>query len=249
MKIKTFRKLKNGQYQLQLEDERELMVYEDLILKYDLLLHKQLTEETMKQIAKDNKKQEGYYTALKFLKKQMKSKREIRDYLLKREYDTAVIEYAVKRLTDQGYLNDKNYASSFVQHQLLLTNNGPIKIKYELQKKGIDDILIDDALKDYTEEEMQDKIIKLIDKLTKSNHNKSNQVLSRKIIDQLSNQGFPKYLITSQLAKTTLKDDREIAKREYEKLYQRLKRKYSGKELEYRIKQKMYQKGFSYETE
>ena len=44
-------------------------------------------------------------------------------------------------------------------------------------------------------------------------------------------------------------DTSDIAKREYEKLYTRLSRKYSGKELEYKIKEKLYQKGLSYEKD
>ena len=44
-------------------------------------------------------------------------------------------------------------------------------------------------------------------------------------------------------------DTSDIAKREYEKLYKRLSRKYSGKELEYKIKEKLYQKGLSYEKD
>ena len=44
-------------------------------------------------------------------------------------------------------------------------------------------------------------------------------------------------------------DTSAIAKKEYEKLYTRLSRKYSGTELEYKIKEKLYQKGLSYEKD
>ena len=42
-------------------------------------------------------------------------------------------------------------------------------------------------------------------------------------------------------------DTKDIQKREYDKLYRRLSKKYSGRELEYKIKEKLYQKGLYYE--
>ena len=38
-----------------------------------------------------------------------------------------------------------------------------------------------------------------------------------------------------------------MVKKEYDKLYKKLSRKYSGNELEYKIKEKLYQKGLYYE--
>ena len=39
----------------------------------------------------------------------------------------------------------------------------------------------------------------------------------------------------------------DLAKNEYRKIKKKLEKKYQGQELEYRIRQKMFQKGFSYE--
>ena len=39
-------------------------------------------------------------------------------------------------------------------------------------------------------------------------------------------------------------DDNDIYKQEYDKLYRKLSKKYEGKLLEYKIKEKLYQKGF-----
>ena len=42
-------------------------------------------------------------------------------------------------------------------------------------------------------------------------------------------------------------DTSDIRKREYDKLYRKYSRKYSGRELELKIKEKLYQKGLYYE--
>ena len=39
----------------------------------------------------------------------------------------------------------------------------------------------------------------------------------------------------------------EIAKKEYEKLLKKYEKKYSGRELDYKIREKLYQKGLSYD--
>ena len=44
-------------------------------------------------------------------------------------------------------------------------------------------------------------------------------------------------------------DDSFIAKKEYDKLYKKYSKKYSDKELDYVIRQKLYQKGFKYENQ
>ena len=54
-------------------------------------------------------------------------------------------------------------------------------------------------------------------------------------------------MIISELDNHKFNDSKEFIQREYDKLYRKLSRKYSGSELELKIKQKMYQKGLNYE--
>ncbi len=249
MKIETFQKLKNGQYKLKLEDQEELVVFEDLILKYDLLLHKEISEEQKDQLQKENVEQQAYYDALKYLKVRLRSVKEMADYLKRRGYSQPNIDFATSKLITQGYLNDQTFAHAYVQDALLCTLHGPLKIRSELEKKGIERNLIEEALQEISPETLQERIAKLIYKKQKMNHNKSNQILKQKIMMDLITQGYPKALIQEELAHTTFKDDLDLRKKEQEKLYEKLKKKYTGQELEYKVRQKMYQKGFTYEEE
>ena len=71
--------------------------------------------------------------------------------------------------------------------------------------------------------------------------------MQRKILIDLNNEGFKKNLIQQEISKIDFADDKDLAKKEYDKLYKKLSRKYSGRELELKIKQKLYQQGFSIE--
>ena len=50
-----------------------------------------------------------------------------------------MVEEAIDMLTNQGYLNDSNYAKSYVNHQMIVSYKGPYKIIRELKEKKISD--------------------------------------------------------------------------------------------------------------
>ena len=65
------------------------------------------------------------------------------------------------------------------------------------------------------------------------------------LITYLVNLGYDKSVINSVLSTIEIKNNKDIAKKEYEKIYNKLSRKYSGSDLEFRVKQKMYALGFN----
>ena len=67
MKIVKFSKAKNGMYLLSLEDGNKIKIHEDLILKYELLLSKEIDEDLIEKINLENQTYEIYSVALKYL--------------------------------------------------------------------------------------------------------------------------------------------------------------------------------------
>lgn len=244
MKIIKFTKTKNSMYLLTLDNGEKVKIHEDLILKYGLLLSKELSYDLMKEIETENKVYEIYDVALKYIKTRLRSKKELREYLLKKEYSEVSVNNVIDMLSNQGYLNDKVYANSYVHDKMLMSNYGPNKIKGELEKIGISDEVIEDAISSFTEAKERERIEKIIAKQIKSNHNKGAFLLKRKIQSNLLSLGYSTILVNTCLNKTEF-DSTDIYKKEYDKLYNKLSKKYSGKELEYKLKQKMYQKGFT----
>ena len=242
MKIEKYKKLKNGKYELILDDGQKLQLYEEVILKYNLLITKKI--EKFEEINNSNNEYEIYYFALKYLNNRARTKKEVIDYLLKNEYSQELVEKQVNKLEKQGYIDDEIYAKSFLYNKLLITTYGPLKIKQAMLKKGINEIVINNVLTEYTDDIQSEKINKLVLKMIKSNHTKSNNYLKKKIFSDLLSQGFNKYLIQIYLDKHKFESDKSIRQKEYNKLYKKLSKKYEGNELEFIIKQKLYQKGF-----
>lgn len=246
MKIDKYKKLRNGKYELTLDNLETMILYEDTILKYNLLLTKNIGTNK-KEVLDFDRKCDVYYVGLRYIKNRARSKKEVYDKLVKEEYPLDYINESIEKLEKQGYINDSVYARSFLNNKLITTSNGPYKIKQEMLKKGIDESIINNTLEDYKDEIQTEKIDKIVTRMIKSNRNKGNNLLKKKINMELINQGFSKELIKESIESHEFGDDSDIAKREYEKLYKKLSNKYSGKELEYKIKQKMYQKGLVYE--
>lgn len=245
LKIEKFKKRPNGLYTLYFDNFNTYDFYEEIILKYELLITKSIDENELDQILKDNKNYECYYQALKLLKRMIKTKQEIIKYLKDKDFNKESIEMSIKKLEEQGYINDQNYAKSYVHNCIITTTKGPNKIASELEKKGVTSNDYEEALEEYTSSLEKEKVEKLISKKIKSNHNKSAKILKQKLSLDLINNGFHQDIVKEVLNNTKIEEDDEIVKKEYQKYYNKLSKKYKGKELEYKLKQKMYSLGFN----
>lgn len=249
MKILKYKKKRNGQYELQLESGEELTLYEEVILKFELLLKRRVDEKDKTKILLCNQEYDVYYVALKALKNRFRSVKDLRELLLKKEYPREYVDKAIDKLLQQGYLNDQSFAKAYINNQMITSSKGPRKIEKELLDKGVKSDIIFQELGVFTKEEQISKIKKIASRLIKSNRSRGGAVLRKKITHDLQIAGYDSSLIDSVLSTIEFGDTKDIAKREYNKLYRRLSRKYSGRELEYKIKEKLYQKGLYYEED
>ena len=247
MNIVRYKKLKDSKYKVTLDNNIDLTLYEDVILKYELLIKKSITEKMLKDIKNDNLYYECYYYSLKSINSRVKSKYDLKKILTEKEYDNNTVNDVIKLLEKQGYLNDDKYAYSFINDKMITTNWGPYKIKSELVKHKIDEKIIDNNLEVFNSDEELSRIEKIADKMLKSNKNSGGVVLKNKIKNNIINMGYDINLVNDVVDKMNIGVDKDIVKKEYDKLYKRYSKKYKDKELEYVIKNKLYQKGLYYE--
>ena len=243
MKIMKYKKAKQNTYIITI-DMKDYTLYDDIIIKYELLLKKNIKEEMLNTILKENKALESYYVALMYLTKSERCKSEIEAYLKKKGYSIVSINETVNRLTKEGYLNEQNYVSHFLHDEIALTMNGPEKITKRLLQLNINEYIINDTLNKIEKEVWQEKITKIINKKISTNKTLSAPLLKQKIGNYLYQNGYAKEMFYPLLESEKIENDNNILKREIEKQKRILSRKYSGKELEYRLKVKLLQKGY-----
>lgn len=249
MKIIKYKKMSKGRYKIYLDNDKDIVLYEDVILKYNLLLKKEIDEELLIEIDKYNQECDVYYIALTSINNRFKSTYELKQSLLRKEYPIDLVDKAIEKLLKQGYLNDRMFARSYINNQIITTNKGPYKITKELNEKKIDSEIINEEIQIFTEEEQITKIKKLIEKGIKTNHSRGGIVLKQKIYNDLKLNGYDISMINRIISNYSFENDQDIAKKEYEKLYRKYSRKYSGSELENKIREKLYQKGLKYDKE
>ena len=242
MKIKKYTKDKGNKYKV-LIDDINYTLYDDVIVKYSLLLKDEISEKELNAIVEENDKLSSYYDSIKYITKKMRSKLEIKEFLRKKMVNEKVIDETIKKLEENHFLNEELFIKAYVNDQINLTNNGKNKILKGLVKLGIDNDQASTYLDNIDNEVFMSKIDKYVDKKISTNKNSSIYMLKNKIMTDLINLGYEKSDIVEVLNSKEINDD-EAKKREYEKIKRSLEKKYSGDVLEYKIREKLYRKGF-----
>lgn len=241
MKVKKYKYLGASRYKVFFNDN-EYILYEDIIIKYNILLRDDLNEKDFETFLIDNAYYEAYYKAIKYIGIKLRTKKEVENYLKKNNINTEVINDVIKRLEKDGFLDQKLYAKSYIYDQINLKTTGPEKIKKDLLQLGIKKEIIEDEIGEFDEKTINEKLNKLIDKTLKNN-TKSAYYIKNKIIINLINLGYKKEDIINVL-NTKQIDDRASYQKEYDKLYKKYSKKYTGQQLDYFVRQKLYAKGY-----
>ena len=185
MKILKYTKLKSNQYKLLLDNDLEIKLYDDVIVKYDLIRNKELDDKKLEEITNYNNELEAYYKAIKFITTRLRTEKEIYKKL-SNDYDNKIINKTIKKLKEEKYLNNDIYLKCYVDDQVLLNNIGPNKIKDNLLKLGLYEEDINNYLEGISREVWIEKLEKIINKKIKSNHSYSTNKLKEKLLYDLS---------------------------------------------------------------
>ena len=81
-----------------------------------------------------------------------RSEKEIREKILKKGYSEAECEETIAFCREYGYLDDKRFAEHFVHDAVMLRKLGLVRIKAELRQKGVDEEIIEEALREINDE-------------------------------------------------------------------------------------------------
>ncbi len=243
LRIDKIKKMANNRYKIFLESGDTITTYDEVILKYNILFYKEIDEELLKKIEMEQEYYTLYNDAVQYMKKCIRSKREIIDYLRVREVNEKDINKIVISLEEKGLINDELFCESFISDKFYLSHYGPLKIKKELENHQIDEKIITRHLSKLYEEEVYGSLYKMIDKKITLDHRHAGSVLKQKILSYFLEKGFEREMINT-IFDELYKEKPSVLNKEYEGIKKKLEKKYEGKELEYRIVQKLYQKGF-----
>ena len=126
---------------------------------------------------------------LALLSYRMRSKKELYEKLLAKNYDSTNIELVLIDFEKNGWINDEEFGLAFSKDQINQNSLGPIALKYKLKKYISSDDMISNILySTYSEIEIENIIFKILKKYTPDDI-RENHILREKIINKLKRKG------------------------------------------------------------
>ncbi len=238
MKINKFKKVGKSKYKI-IFDNTDITLYEDVILKYDLLIKSEVDIDLIDKIIKENEHYDAFYSALNYIEIKMRNKKEIISYLKKKEFNDEIINETINKLEKLNLLNSKSYIQAFVNDKINLSSDGPHKIKKSLLEFDFNEEDIDNYLNTIDENIWLEKLKKIANKKKSIMKSKSYYMFVSKMKNDLYNLGYDKYMIENVLS--NIEYDSNALNKDLEKA----NKKFKGDKT--KIINSLLRKGYSYE--
>ncbi len=197
MEIVKYELTKKNIYNVYLSNGEVLELDESVITNNELLLKKRIDNDLYDKLKRDNKICILVNVSIKYINVRLRSIKEIKDYLLKKEDDTNLIDEVISRLIKMGYLDDRRFTEAYIKDKLNFTSWGDYKIINELNKLGISSLYIEDNIDLLNDDILNERMRKIIDKDIRTNKKYSGLKLKNKIYNHLLTSGYSKEKVIS----------------------------------------------------
>lgn len=134
------------------------------VMQARLKVGQEIDENTLVEIQRSSEAQACFDSALNFISKSVKTEREIKDKLIKKGYLEEIVLETLEKLKSYNFVNDKDYINRYVS--TYKNNKSKKLIKFELQKKGVNKLDVDECL-DEIESEFE-TALKIAEKYVKN---------------------------------------------------------------------------------
>ncbi|MCP0887939.1 recombination regulator RecX [Ligilactobacillus sp. WILCCON 0076] len=239
-----------GRYNIYLDGTYSFSVSEDVLIKFQLSKGQELTKEQISNLTDADSFSKDYNRAINYLSRQLRTEKEVSDYLIKNDVNPETIEQILIKLRSLNLVNDLFYSQSYVRTVMNTSDKGPSVIRQKLRLKGITESLIDDALTQFTQELQLEKAVLIAKKLAAHYHNQSFSTLKNKIHQNLLVKGFNSDITSLALTELDLKKEQSnelsLLTTQAVKLLHRYRR-FSAKECKQKTIAALYRKGFTFD--
>jgi len=227
-----------------------IYVLADVVAEQGFLKPTTITEEQYYILLEQSTFHEAYRQALKYLGYRKRSVEEIRGFLLKKKvFSSITIQQVIDKLLEQQYLDDTDFAISYIQTARKTTLKGPARLNMELQNLGCADSIIETQLGARFGKDVQEgQLLALFQKMISKKYISQNEMLN-KYNQKAVDLGYGYDVINKIKAQCSFeqiqvegaKIDKIIAQ-SYARL---VKKGYSDFELNQRLRHKLQTKGLS----
>ena len=131
----------------------------EVAVKYRLKAGMTVDKTFLDNIQLETEKAQAVDKALTHISASPKTRKQIKDFLVKKGYVEAVIDYVLERLDYYGYADDRQYCKMYAES---VSGKSKKAIEVELLKRGVDRAVIEEELADLQDDE--DEVLSLLKK-------------------------------------------------------------------------------------
>ena len=184
-------KKQQHRYNVFVDDEFAFAVHEDVLMKHRLFKGQSVPPDRLAEVLRDEERQDAYVKAVRWLGSRPRTEKEIRSYLMRKEYEPATIDDCLKRLAEQKYVDDERFSRSLAEERLRRQGKGKQWIKQELLQKGVDKSTVQEAVGAIDADEEKASAAAVARKRWKTLSGQEDRVAAkRKLYAYLARRGF-----------------------------------------------------------
>lgn len=239
---------KAGRYNIFIDEQFAFGVTESVLIKYRLAKGLEIDSQLQRAIQKDDDNAKAYQLALNYLSHQLRTEKELTQYLRDHEITPEGIQISLAKLRELHYIDDQNYADSYVRTVINTADKGPKVVRQKLIQKGVSATHIDQALSHYSVDDQVTVGLAAAKKLAKKYRHRSFFEQQQKVKQGLMQKGFggdSLSLIMEALALEADEDSEADALAELGAKKWRRYRLLEPRERRMRMQQALYRKGFN----
>lgn len=154
---------KGDTYKLVLDDEETFFINSTVVSEFLLSKGGELSGDKLSQIQQADTRRKAKKRALYLLGSRQYCYKELYDKL-RRSYDEDTAREAADAMRDYGYVNDEEYAPKLAEYLIRTKRWGIRKAKFEMLYRGLSAELVENALAEYSEEDISEEITELLEK-------------------------------------------------------------------------------------
>lgn len=144
----------------------------------------------MKQQEKNVTPEKAYARMTRICARKEYAPFDIRQKLLRLDLTDDVVELLLERLTKERYIDERRYAESYIRDKLQFNKWGKRKIELHLARKRISTEVVADAFTQFSESQLSESLLSLLEKKRKSITGRSDYERNGKLIRYALGRGF-----------------------------------------------------------
>lgn len=234
---------RKGRYNVFLDGEYAFPVGESTLIDFRLMKGMELTDAQVTLIKNKENTNKAYGDAVNYLSYELRTEKEIKDYLYKKEYTTPTIMDVMDKLKDLNYLDDAAYAQSFINTQLRISANGPRIIEQKMFKKGVPEDIIKQKMSEIDPDILLENATEFAKKQARKTNHASFKQQMIKLRQSLYSKGFSSDITNEAIDSLDIEKDEDEEQENLKKMINKVRHRYANtsKLITY-----LMGKGFSY---